>query len=199
MPPSIDWSLSGIIGPVRHSNSSVSNAVDCIQAVNALTSGKLISLSTQQLIDCDNGDVGLLDWVLANGGICAQAQYPFSSESICKHCIPALMLHDVHHISYDEDLLASALSKRPVYVLVEADKRAFIFYSSGIFDGDCGINVNHGVLLVGYGEADSKFWKIKNSWGKRWGEQGYMRLLRHGGKVPGQCGIATAASYPITE
>ena len=57
-------------------------------------------------------------------------------------------------------------------------------------DFNCGTDLNHAVLLVGYGPD---YWKLKNSWGSDWGEGGYFRLKR--GK--NMCGIADSASYPV--
>lgn len=65
--------------------------------------------------------------------------------------------------------------------------------------GECGTSLDHGVLVVGYGEDNGvKYWKIKNSWGGSWGEDGYIRIERSESKgLPGQCGIAMQPSYPI--
>jgi hypothetical protein len=72
----------------------------------------------------------------------------------------------------DEASLARAVAAQPVSIAV-AVTPALQFYSSGVFDGQCGTALNHGVLLVGYGEEEEggKFWKIKNSWGEGWGER----------------------------
>jgi len=57
----------------------------------------------------------------------------------------------------------------------------------------CDDDVDHGVLVVGYGqEGDEPYWLIKNSWGTAWGEDGYMRLFRNGKEDDlGLCGIQT--------
>lgn len=52
--------------------------------------------------------------------------------------------------------------------------------------------------MVGYGSEDGKaYWIIRNSWGEKWGEQGYMRMPRNIGNSEGYCGIALRPSLPV--
>lgn len=69
----------------------------------------------------------------------------------------------------------------------------------GVFTGNCGTELDHGVAAVGYGTAvdGTKFWIVKNSWGPEWGEQGYIRIQRDVEAQEGLCGIAMEGSYPI--
>jgi KDEL-tailed cysteine endopeptidase len=68
-------------------------------------------------------------------------------------------------------------------------------YTGGIItDPSCGTNLDHGVLAVGY-DTNQGFWKVKNSWGAGWGEQGYVRIGQVG-DGPGICGILQAESFP---
>ena len=82
--------------------------------------------------------------------------------------------------------LANGLIKRPISVGVDATNWAL--YKQGVF-GDCGVNLNHGVLVVG---VSDRFWKVKNSWGREWGESGYIRLQRGN-----TCGVCYIPSYPV--
>lgn len=69
----------------------------------------------------------------------------------------------------------------------------------GVFTGECGTDLDHGVAAVGYGTTvdGTKYWIVKNSWGVEWGEKGYIRMERGISAKEGLCGIAMEASYPI--
>jgi len=96
--------------------------------------------------------------------------------------------------------LMTAVVQQPVAVAIEADEDAFQFYSSGVLTKSCGTNLDHGVLLVGYGTLNGlDYYKVKNSWGLGWGENGYVLLGRgptYNGNQ-GQCGIQMDPSYPV--
>lgn len=74
----------------------------------------------------------------------------------------------------------------------------FQFYSSGVFIGACGTELDHGVTTVGYGmsEDGTKYWSVKNLWGTSWGEEGYIRIQQGVAAAEGLCGIPMEASYP---
>jgi C1A family cysteine protease len=181
--------------------------------------GSLTSLSEQNLVDCDNrqnggSDLGcnggLMDsafsWAKKNGGLCTESAYPYTSgtttkagtcnQSKCsKYSAPAGYV-DVTKNS--ESALTSALNSGPVSVAIEADQSSFQLYKSGVFTGTCGTNLDHGVLAVGYGTDGGKdYYKVKNSWGTKWGEGGYIRIERNSKQNGGQCGILMGPpSYP---
>merc|ERR1712048_656334 len=107
----------------------------------------------------------------------------------------------------DEDQIADFLVQNgPVSVGINA-KGGFFgeffpwlqFYKHGVANPrGCNkstyASIDHGVLLVGYGEdAGNKYWTIKNSWGSKWGEQGYFRLQRG----EGTCAINLMATSAV--
>merc|ERR1719326_1048998 len=64
--------------------------------------------------------------------------------------------------------------------------------------GMCGFLLNHGILAVGYGtDNGTAYWKVKNSWGNVWGEQGYGKLERGKKNLVGECGLLMMAKYPL--
>ncbi len=93
----------------------------------------------------------------------------------------------------------AAVAIGPVSVAIEADQSSFQSYSGGVLTSACGSSLDHGVLVVGYGtDNGQKYWKIKNSWGSTWGEEGYIRISRgnNDNDGAGQCGVLSQPSYP---
>lgn len=184
------------------------SAVAATEGITKITTGKLISLSEQEILDCDTNPMdqgcegGLIqdafEFIIRNGGIASKANYPYKGDK--GTCNPKKeAFHDAKIKGYEnvpannESALLKAVANQPVSVLVDAGGPAFQFYSSGVFTGDCSTSVNHGVTVVGYG---TKYWIVKNCWGTRWGEEGYIRMQRDVGAKEGLCGIALDASYP---
>ena len=72
-----------------------------------------------------------------------------------------------------------AVAHQPVSVAIEADQKAFQLYMGGVFsDETCGIELDHGVLVVGYGvdAEEGEYYIVKNSWGPEWGDKVGARL-----------------------
>jgi C1A family cysteine protease len=102
----------------------------------------------------------------------------------------------------NDTALMIAVAQQPVSVAVEADGLDWQFYMGGVVTDSCGTNLDHGVLVVGYGtdytSQPLSYWKVKNSWGESWGENGYIRLGRGSKFDPnGECGILMQPSYPV--
>ena len=118
--------------------------------------------------------------------------------SDCKSAVTLKSCFDVPQ--NNEMMLKEAVSQQPVSVAIEADTRVFQMYTSGVITGDaCGTNLDHGVLVVGYGNEDGvDYWLVKNSWGSSWGSEGYVKIERSDStSSPGACGIAIQPSYPL--
>ncbi len=141
------------------------------------------------------------EFIISNKGLCSEKDYPYKAvdgtcaKSSCKSVLTITAFTDVP--PNDEDSLKAAVAQQPVSVAVDAE--SWQFYSGGVLtDASCGTSLDHGVLAVGYGsDSGQDFWKVKNSWGGSWGEEGYIRLGRGSGSGnAGICGIAMDPSYP---
>lgn len=208
---SVDWVAKGAVTPVKNQGQCGScwafSTTGSVEGAYQRASGKLVSLSEENLVQCDHdGDQGcnggLMDnafgWIKHNG-ICAEADYPYTSGSgtqgtCTKGCKPVVTVTGFTDVpSNDENALKRAVANGPVSIALEADKLPFQLYRGGILDNSaCGTQLDHGVLIVGYGNDGKDYWKVKNSWGATWGEQGYIRIVR--GK--NMCGLAAQPSYP---
>jgi len=92
--------------------------------------------------------------------------------------------------------MKAALQSGVLSVSIEADKPVFQRYSTGIFNStSCGTSLDHAVAVVGWGKSGStEYWIMRNSWGKSWGESGYMQMEITSGK--GICGVQMEPLYP---
>ena len=173
-----------------------------------------MSLSEQNLVDwdvgipivgnhgCKYGLAGQVYKYVEKHGLCTEEDYAHTAkQGTCdKSCKAAVKISKWKQVPFrDEDALKAAVAQQPVAATVAADKKAFQLYKSGVLtDADgCGYDEGHEVLVVGYGtDNGTDYWKVKNSWGTSWGEDGYIRLERNTVGT-GMCGIASQAVYPV--
>lgn len=142
-------------------------------------------------------------FIIKNHGLTTESNYPYKGmDGTCKtgkessHAAKITGYEDVPANS--ESALLNAVAMQPVSVAIDASGSDFQFYSSGVFTGECGTELDHGVTAVGYGKTSdgTKYWLVKNLWGTSWGENGYIRMQRGIDADEGLCGIAMEASYP---
>ncbi|MBA0828126.1 hypothetical protein Goarm_012843, partial [Gossypium armourianum] len=195
------------------------HATGALEGAHYLATGELVSLSEQQLVECDhecdpqqygacdsgcNGGLmtSAFEYTLKVGGLEREKDYPYTGNDRgpCKFDKTkiAASVSNFSVISVDEDQIAANLVKHgPLAVGINA-----VFmqtYMGGVScPYICFRTLDHGVLLVGYGAAgyspirfkDKPFWIIKNSWGANWGEDGYYKICR-GRNV---CGVDSMVS-----
>uniref|UniRef100_A0A8C5L134 Cathepsin S n=1 Tax=Jaculus jaculus TaxID=51337 RepID=A0A8C5L134_JACJA len=155
------------------------SAVGALEAQLKLKTGQLVSLSAQNLVDCSTEKYGnkgcnggfmteAFQYIIDNNGIDSEASYPYQAKVCPKRIgVPG-----------------------PLATVIKLLTHVPRVYD----DPSCTDKVNHGVLVVGYGNLNGKdYWLVKNSWGLHFGEEGYIRMARNSAN---HCGIASYCSYP---
>ncbi|KAF7129797.1 hypothetical protein RHSIM_Rhsim10G0081600 [Rhododendron simsii] len=217
VPSSMDWRTEGAVTPVKDQFECgccwAFSAVAAMEGLVKLRTNALISLSEQELVDCDTSGSdhgcrgGLMQYafqfILNNRGLTTDANYPYQAiEGTCN--ISALgdyaaMITGYENVpANDESALLNAVANQPVSVSIGDGGHGFQFYQSGVFTEGCDTVLNHALTIVGYGTSDDgiKYWLGKNSWGTGWGEGGYIRMERDIDAKEGMCGLAMIPTYP---
>ncbi|XP_028765663.1 probable cysteine protease RD19B [Neltuma alba] len=211
LPSDFDWRDHGAVTPVKNQGSCGScwsfSTTGALEGAHFLSTGQLVSLSEQQLVDCDhecdpeepgscdsgcNGGLmnNAFEYILKAGGVMREDDYPYigTDRGACKfdETKIAASVANFSVVSLDEDQIAANLVKNgPLAVAINAVYMQT--YVGGVScPYICSKRLDHGVLLVGFGSAgyarsrlkEKPYWIIKNSWGEDWGENGYYKICR---------------------
>ncbi|CAN6382016.1 unnamed protein product [Urochloa humidicola] len=226
LPPSVDWRAKGVVTPAKNQGASCSScwafvSVATMESAQAITTnGAPPVLSEQQLVDCDTLNHGCRNgwmdrafkWVIQNGGITTAAAYPYTGiAGKCQAGKPAAVkLRDYKKLPIgNETAIMEAVVKQPVAVSFDYSDPCFQHYIGGVYDAGCAISgvytkgtcktaQNHALAIVGYGTKPdgTKYWIGKNSWTEKWGDNGFIYMLRDSPPL-GLCGLAALPTYPI--
>lgn len=216
-PEKLDYRAKGRVSKVKDQGSCGScwafATTGALESVLA-SRNRATLLSEQNLIDCSGkyGNYGcsggLMDAALSyvrDHGIMSSSEYQYTGKNGFCQFVPEKSIINVRGSATlprgNEILLRMVLALTgPLPIAIDAGNRSFHSYKSGVYDDkSCmGTNdaLNHAVLLVGYGTDDKggDYWLIKNSWGNKWGDNGYIKIARNRGNL---CGVASFAVLPI--
>ena len=197
LPDSVDWSAKGAVTPIKNQGQCGScwafSTTGSLEGSHKISTNTLTSFSEQQLVDCSHsygnngcggGLMNMSFWYVKDEGITTEQKYPYRGVGgSCRYnasADKAWTISDCTEVTVNsvKDLMAG-IAQQPVSVAIQANRLSFQLYKKGVYSGNCGTNLDHGVLAVGYGELDGKkHYKVKNSWGAGWGNQGYIYIQR---------------------
>ncbi|XP_068623203.1 cathepsin O-like [Battus philenor] len=208
MPLKVDWRTKGVVGPVKDQGLCGAcwafSTVGVMESMAAISTGQLQSLSVQEAIDCaglgnngcEGGDICLLlDWLMiTNTPVQPEKDYPLKlKDGKCKSNSSSTGVRVDsftcdNYVDAEDKILEAIANHGPVTVAVNA--LTWQNYLGGVIQYHCSgepRDLNHAVQLVGYDlSADVPHYIVKNSWGKEFGNDGYLKLAI-GSNV---CGLA---------
>jgi len=207
-----DWRDDGVITPVKNQAQCGScwafSTTEEIESRWAQAGHKLIELSVQQIVSCDNVDQGCnggdtvtaYQYVEKAGGLELGSKYPYTSgggdSGNChfdKHAVVANITgYKWVTKNSDETAMKKFIANEgPISTCVDAS--TWQFYTGGVITSNCGRSLDHCVQTVGYNhnQQDGAYWIVRNSWGPSWGEQGYL-YIQIGSDL---CGIADEPTF----
>ena len=158
-------------------------------------------LSVEQLLECDDSNFkcqggwteSAFDYI-KNNGLESEDDYPYTAYyADTEKCGDSenyvLGIEEFYTVANEDQLVDYVLGTGPISACV--DSSTWDTYMDGIIT-DCGEDVDHCVQIVGVNVKES-YWKIRNTWGEDWGEDGYIRLELG----TNACGITTDPIYTV--
>ncbi|EHB13798.1 Cathepsin F [Heterocephalus glaber] len=209
-----DWRKKGAVTEVKNQGMCGScwafSVTGNVEGQWFLNRGTLLSLSEQELLDCDKMDKACMGGFPSNaylaikslGGLETEDDYSYQGHmKACNFSAKKakVYINDSVELSKNEQKLAAWLAvKGPISVAINAF--GMQFYRHGIAHPLRPLCspwfIDHAMLVVGYGNRSNvPFWAIKNSWGTDWGEEGYYYLHRGSGA----CGVNIMASSAVVD
>ncbi|GLE00907.1 hypothetical protein PINS_up009706 [Pythium insidiosum] len=217
-----DWSTHQCMPPVQNQGQcascwafaavSASESALCIRQMsrsnnaNTSSSSPLIKLSEQSVASCNTRNYGCRGgwpvWTfehIQQEGICRAADDPYTSGdgrlAACNRgCDRVRVPIQKIQTLQGEQQLFLVLKEYPVLVGVAAGNSAWKQYKGGVLSTCDTERQDHVVVAVGY---DATTIKVRNSWGPRWGEGGYMRLRRVPSSMTGTCGVTREITHIV--
>jgi cathepsin L len=215
LPNTVDWRTKGYVTPIKNQGQCGScwafSSTGSLEGQHFKKTGNLVSLSEQNLVDCDKTNAGCgggwmdnaFNYVQSNGGIDTEEYYPYQAKDMpdCTYNDQDIGSDCTAHVDIEKGsetgLKAAVATVGPISVAIDATHQSFQLYKSGVYtEPQCSnVTTDHAVLAVGYGEDNGQpYWLVKNSWGTSWGMDGYIMMARN---QDNQCAIASFACYPI--
>ena len=193
----------GLVTAVKNQGncgSCVAFATTAVLETNLLKAGASmdgLDISDQHLVDCGYGPYasgcdgakmeGYLRFYNKEGNEMVHENiYPYVMKGNNYYCIQTTYWHPGYKIEKglwdydcsDEEKMKLVYKYGAISISVSVDD-GFSYYSSGVYDTCTTTNLNHAVVIVGWGtENEIDYWIIKNSWSSDWGDQGYIRIKR---------------------